>query len=418
MNLRTVFRYASNRTMHRFLLYFLTILLCYVMFLLLLASLFCRNYVRHERYMCNRCLNGGIKQCGMLSLESDNAFDPDFLSEISEMEEMVGFTSGGVHQYPVDEIEKFGEQQKEMDSEYFENTGSVPWFYMNQSGIDVCHFNLKEGKRPEEWELKENEILIYLGGNFEDVIVGEKFESKYEPVTYVVGGILEKGTYWICDDVYIFESIESIQDSHYVQCLDNMIVCPDLYWINGRNTYCVKKGYRIEDVETKLLQTAEKYDISIRLARLEDVIEENEYQLSVILNVIHLLTLIIIIASLIVLGHTQYSEMINDTEYFGIFYANGAATKDLIAVLLVENVLKTVLSFVLAVVSGYFILRFQWKMFQPGADLWNTAKFVYFGQAILPSMLIGVGMVAISTVKSVSWLRKKRPVELLRDYKI
>lgn len=163
-----------------------------------------------------------------------------------------------------------------MDPEYFENTGFVPWFCMNPSGVDVCRFNLREGKYPGEWELKEDERLIYLGGNFENVTVGEKFESKGEPVTYVVGGVLENGSNWIYDDVYRFETI---QDSHYVQCLDNMVVYLDPYWISGRNTYCVKKGYQIEDVESKLLQIAEKYDATIKLARLKDVIEENEYQL-------------------------------------------------------------------------------------------------------------------------------------------
>ena len=415
MNLRTIYKYALNRTMHRFLLYSLTILLCFIMFLLLLTSWFCWGYVRHERYKCNQSLNGGIKQCGMLLLETGNAFDPDFLSEILAMEEITGFTSGDVYQYPADEIAEFGEQQKNMDSEYYQNTGYVPWFHMNQSGVDVCHFDLREGKHPEEWELKENEILIYLGGNFENVTVGEKFESKMDPVTYVVGGVLEKGCNWIYEDVYRFETI---QDSHYVQCLDNMVVCLLPYCVSGRNTYCVKKGYQIEDVESKLLQLAEKYDAVIKLARLEDVIEENEYQFSIILNVIRLLTFIIIVTSVIVLERTQYSEMINDTEYFGVFYANGATTRDLIAILLGENILKTALSFVLAAISGYFILRLQWTMFQPGIEHWNTAKSVYFGQAILPSMLMGVGIVALSTGKSINWLKKKRPVELLWDYKM
>ncbi len=415
MNLRTIYKYASGRTMHRFLLYFLTILLCSVMFLLLLASWFSWRYVRHERYACDQCLNGGNRQCGMLMIESENGFDPDFLEEISQMDEIVGFTSGDVHDFPVDEIEKYGEQQKKMDPEYVENTGFVPWFLMNTSGIDVCQFNLREGMRPEEWQLQENEELIYLGGNFEDVTVGEKFESKREPVTYVVGGILEKGTNWIYDDVYIFETV---QDSHYVQCLDNMVVELVPYWVSGRCTYCVKKGYKMEDAESKLLEVAEKHGVVIKLARLEDVLDENEYQFSIILNVIRLLTVIIIVTSMIVLERTQYSEMVNDTEYFGIFYANGASTRDLTAILVGENLLKVAVSFTLAVVFGYFILRFEWQMFQPGIDQWNTAKSVYFGQAVLPSLLIGVGLVALCTMKSIHWLKQKKPMELLKDYKV
>ena len=152
MNLRTIYRYASSRTMHRLLLYFLTILLCSVMFLLLLASWFSWRYVRHERYVLDQCLNGGIKQCGMLMIESENGFDPDFWAEVSKIDEVIGFTSGDTYDVPVDEIGKYGEQQKIMDSEYVKNTGFVSWFVMDTSGVGVCQFKLSEGKRPEEWQ--------------------------------------------------------------------------------------------------------------------------------------------------------------------------------------------------------------------------------------------------------------------------
>ena len=226
---------------------------------------------------------------------------------------------------------------------------------------------------------------------------------------------MEKETNWIYEDVYTFETV---QDSHYVQCLDNMVVEMSPVLMSGRLTYCVKKGYKIEDVESKLLEVAERHGVVIKLARLEDVLDENEYQFSIILNVIRLLTMIIIVTSVIVLERTQYSEMVNDTEYFGKFYANGASTRDLTAILVGENLLKTAVSFALAVMFGYFILRFEWQMFQPGIDQWNTAKSVYFGQAVLPSLLIGVGLVALCTMKSIHWLKQKKPVELLKDYKV
>lgn len=415
MKLRNIIKFSSDRTVHRLSIYILTILLCFVMFLLLLASWFSWRYIRYERYLCNQSLNGGIEQCGMFVLESDNAFDPNYLDIISELEGLVGFTSCDVYQYPVDEIRFFGEQQIKLDPDYYENSGFVPWFLMNESGVDVCHFNLQEGKKPEDWNLKNDEILIYLGGNFENVTVGERYKSKREACTYVVGGVFEKGTNWIYDDVYRFETI---QDSHYVQCLDNMVVCLVPYCISGRNTYCVEKGYQIEDVEKELLEISEKYNITIRLARLEDVMEENEYQFSIILNLIRLLTFIIIIASLFVLERTQYTEIINDTEYFGILYANGATSRDLTAILFFENLLKLALSFVLAVIFGYFILRLEWNMFDPEKALWDTVKSVYVGQAILPSMLIGVGLNVFSTIRVICWLEKKSAFELLQNHKM
>lgn len=415
MKLRTIIKYSSNRTLHRLLICFLTVMLSYVMFLLLLASWFMWGYVVHERHLCNKCLTGGIKQCGMILFESGNTNNPDFLSEICEMEELVGFTSGELYQVPSGELGKYSEQQEELDSELFEATGFTSMFEMNQSGINVCQFQLREGKYPDEWELAEDERLIYFGGNFQNVTVGEKMESSLEAVTYVVGGVLEPGSNWICDDIYVFESI---QDSHYVQCLDNMVVCLQPYRTSNRNTYCVKNGYQLEDVEAKLLKIAEKFDVGIKLARLNDVIQENEYQLSYVINMIRLLTVIIIITALIVLERTQYSEIINDTEYLGIFFANGASMRDMIAILLGENLIKVSISFALAAFTGYYIVKLQWNIFQPGIDQWKTARDVYFGQAMLPSMVIGVGMVVLATIRSIRWLKQKNPAELLREYKV
>ncbi len=415
MKLKMIFKYAYNRTLKRLLLFFLMVLLCSVMFLLLLTSFFLWGYSNYERYLCNKCLNGGINQCGMLLFESGDIYNPEFISEIYGIEEMVGFTSGDVYNIPIDEIEKFGEQQKKLDLAYFENTGFVQWFYMFQFGTDVCHFELSEGKYPNDWELKDDERLIYLGANFDNVIVGEKFRSKSEPITYVVGGLLKEKTNWIYEDIYRYESA---QDSHYVQHLDNMVVCMNPDMISNRNTYCVKKGCEIKDVEEKLMNISEKYGVGIKLARLKDVIEENEYQSSIILNAVRMLTLIIIITSQLVLERTQFSELINDTECMGIFFANGASMRDMTAVLIVENIIKITTAFFIAVVGGYYIVCVRWELFQPGIDYLKTAKSVYFGLAVLPSMIVGLLIVLLSTIKSIKWLKKRNPAELLLDYKI
>lgn len=372
--------------------------------------------MRKERIACDCCLNESIKQAGMILFDE---FNNEFLNEMMNMEEIEGITSGDVYLLSEDIVEELGKQQKEMDPEFLKVQGGVPWFYMNLEGVDVCKFNIKEGKRPEEWKLEEGEYLIYLGNNFKNIEVGTKYYSEEYKETYVVGGILDKGTDWIYDDIYRFESIT---DSHYVQNLDSMVVrigrggAASL--ISGRNTYVVKKGYHVEDVEPKLQKLAEKYDMEIRLARLTDILDENEYQYSHILKMIRTLALIIIITALFVLEHTQFSQMINDTEYFGIFYANGASTKDLILILVGENIFKIMISFFLAVVSGYSGLRFIWFQFQPGIDNWRNAKTIYFEQAILPSFAIGLLIICLATLRPILWMKKKSPVELIQEYKV
>ncbi len=414
MSLQMLYKYAANRTLHRLIRYMVTLILCMVMFALLLISLFAWRYIRQERTACNQCLNGGIKQAGMLSFEG-YSYSNEFLYDMLNMDEITGVTSGGVYQPTVDVMGELGTQQEKLDPEYVKQQNGVPWFYMSWSGVDVCHFNLSEGKRPEEWDLAEDESLIYLGVNFKDIPVGTKYDCEFEQTTYVVGGILEKGTCWICDDVYIFESI---RDTRYVENLDNMVVYIAPYLVSGRCTYTVKNGYSLEETEQKLQQLAEKHDAKIKLARLEDVIDENEYQYSYILNAIRAMTFIIMITALVILERTQFSEMISDTEYFGIFYANGATTRDLVLILVGENLLKVAAAYLLAGIGGYFVLRSTWQIFQPGIDNWRNVRTIYFGQAMLPAFLIGLLIVALATLKPILWMMKKSPVELIQEYKV
>lgn len=414
MNVKMLYKYAANRTLHRLIRYMVTLILCMVMFLLLLVSLFAWRYIRRERTACDQCLNGGIKQAGMISFEdgwSENAI----LDNILNMDEIIGVTSGSIYQPTTDMIEELGAQQEQLDPEYVKQQNGVPWFHMSWSGVDVCHFNLSDGKRPEEWDLAEDESLIYLGANFKDIPVDTKYDCEFEQTTYVVGGILEKGTCWICDDVYIFESI---RDTRYVENLDNMVVYIAPYLVSGRCTYTVKNGYSLEETEQKLLQLAEQHNAKIKLARLEDVIDENEYQYSHILNAIRTMTFIIMLTSLVILERTQFSEMISDTEYFGIFYANGATTRDLVSILVGENLLKVVAAYLLAGVGGYFVLRSTWQLFQPGIENWRNVRAIYFGQAMLPAFLIGLVIVILATLRPVLWMKKKSPVELMQEYKV
>ncbi|MCM1158779.1 MAG: ABC transporter permease [Bacteroidales bacterium] len=412
MKLKMIYKYAADRTVRRLIRYVMTIALSMVMFLLLLVSLFAWKYIRRERTACNHCLNGGIKQAGMLFFEE---YTEEFLEDVLNLDEVTGVTSGDVYQPTVDMIEELGRQQEKSDPEYVKRQNGVPWFYMSSTGVDVCHLNLSDGKPPEEWNLAKDESLIYLGANFKNIPVGTRYDCEFEETTYVVGGILEKETCWIRDDVYIFESIT---DTRYVENLDNMVVyiCPSL--ISLRCTYTVKDGYSLEEAEQKILQLAKKHRAKIKTARLEDVIDENEYQYSHLLKAIRTMTWIIMITALVILERVQFSEMISDTEYFGIFYANGASTRDLAFILVGENLLKVAVSYLLAGVTGYFVLLSTWKIFQPGIDNWRNVKSIYFEQAMLPAFLIGLLIVGLATLKPILWIRKKSPVELIQEYRV
>ena len=415
MDLRTIYRFASDRTMRKLVVYLATVFLCCATFCLLLLSFFSYHYLRRERIACEHCLNGKIKQAGMIYFEDywREEASQSFLQEMMQLEEIVGVTGSSAVYFP--QLDTVKEIEGKGKSTHVGHEDTVQWLCLNPEGLNVCHFRIQEGKRPEEWELEEGDRLIYLGSDMDDFEVGVKYYDSVERRTYLVGGVLEKGTAWIDDDVYIFGSII---DSRYAQNLDNFVVEITDTLINGRNTYLIKNGYKLEEVEQTLKELAKKHGVDITLARLKDVLDENEANYASAFVLIKRTTMIIMTTVLILLLCTQFSEILSDSEYFGIFYANGASTKDLEAVLIGENVLKVFLSYLIAAIGGYFVIKHEWQEFQPGIDNWKSASSIYFGQTLLPTFLIGTLLIGMATVIPVLWLNQKKPMELIQGYKV
>ena len=97
MHLRMIYKYSFNRALHKLLVYVATAFLCFVVFALLLVSIFAWRFVRQGRTAVDACLNGGIEQAGMISIDTfgfeyEEAVDA-FVQESSKMKEIRGTKS-------------------------------------------------------------------------------------------------------------------------------------------------------------------------------------------------------------------------------------------------------------------------------------------------------------------------------------
>ena len=417
MHIRMIYKLASERTLDKLFIYIATIFLCFTAFVLLLVSVFAWCFVTQGKTVCDKCLSGGLKQAGTFEIETfDVEYDNQIRTFIEEAARLDGITGigyasvGGNNEDCLADLISRQGQLTGRDDSYFYSLS------MNWEGASVCHFELQEGKLPQEYEKKDGVILLYIGSNYLDIPVGTTWEVAGEDkYTYYVAGILKEGMKWISEEIYIGNSIV---DTCYIENLDNgaISVGDDIH--SARITYTVKEGYNVKEAEVKLQELAEQNGLKLSFAILEDVIKEIENRNSYIFRAIQKVLLFIIITVILLLICTQMTQMLEDMRYFGILYANGASTKDLICILFGENLLKIALSYFLAVFVMYFVIKHEWSIYQPGAEAWKTAVDIYCWQTVIPVLGISILLTLFTTAIPVLWLKSKSPTELMEGYEV
>lgn len=419
MHLRMIYKYSVNRSLHKLLIFMATICLCIVLFGLLLVSLFAWNYVSWGRKSCDKCLNGGIKQTGLIELDIDwekesNTCD-SFVKEALQMKEINSIGSHTIGGNNYSSLSELIERQNQLEGTDDTNFWML---YLNQEATSMCHMDLQKGKLPEEYEMTEEVELLYLGSNYADVPIGTTYEIKEEGTVtdcYYVAGILREGTKWISEDVYLEDSI---LDARYIENLDNLAIFVEKDIGSFRLTYTVMKGNSIKEAETKLRDLAEKYGLKMQFATLEDVFMEKEAQQAYVFVTIKKMIVIILLTAFVLLLCTQLTEILDDMQYFGIFYANGASTRDLMFILLGENVIKIIISYGLAVVGVYYGIKYIWSIYQPGVENWEKAMNIFFRQTLIPTFFLGSALTLLVTLIPILWVKRKSPTEMLRGYKV
>ncbi len=417
MHIRVICKLAEKRTLHSLLLYIASVFLCFTVFLLLLISVFAWKFTSQGKTLCDKCLNGGIKQAGAIEIENFSTGDHNninnFEQQAGQLDEITGIGSSGCFGNDSECLRELMDRQTQMEG----TDASSFWFVsVNWEGAGVCKFDLQQGKPPEEYERQEDVLLLYLGSSYSDIPVGTVYEVKGEPgYTYYVAGILEKGMKWISEDIYLEDVIV---DSHYVENLDHYAVVIGDDINSFRLTYTVKEGYTVKEAEKKLIELAEQNGLDMNFAMLSDIIEEREHQHGFLIHMIQKIFVSVVVAAFFLLLCTQLSEMMDDMRYFGILYANGASTKDIICILFGENLLKVFVAFLLAVFAMYFVLKAQWHMFQPGVEAWENAKYLLFFGTMGPALLAGGVLVVLTAMIPALWLKKKSPVELMQGYRM
>lgn len=428
MSIKTLIKYAGDRIFNKLILYMVTTLLCCIAFAILLGSIFIWQFINYEKTECDRCLVGGIEQAGLIEIYNDGFGENEdkFLKEVMALDEVLAVGDCNLLGNGSEAFNELIARQNELrgtDNDYFS------CFPMSTQATRICKFDLQSGDLPWEFDWNKTKglddekdaevILVYLGSAYSDIPVGNVYKEQNEDTVciYYVAGILKKGMQWITEDLYMEEQLE---DANYVENLDTMAVMVSNDDSHGsfRQTYVVKKNFSVEDTEKKIQDLGRKYNLDVRTALVSEIFKELDYQHSGFLDVIrHLFVLNIIVIGFLLLC-TQFADIMDGLSDFGIFYANGATTKDLVLILLFENIIKIFVAFFISIGLDRLIIAHEWKIYHPGSIELEFAMKIFCSQTLWLGVSFGILFVFAISVIPIVWFKAKHPVELIHSYRV
>ncbi|MDE5966064.1 MAG: hypothetical protein K2G89_04455, partial [Lachnospiraceae bacterium] len=378
MSFRMIWKYAAGRILNRLLFFFLTLVLCVCTFAVALFYVFYDQYMKRGRMECDAYLTGGVERTGIIEFYSDtfddNGRSEKFLAEVHGLAGIEGIGDAIADTTDRDVFPDIWALQQKLEGKGNTSPGMLG---IGIEGCTVCRLELSEGRLPSEYQVDEHTSLLYLGHALADIPVGTTYHAKFgtEDYTFIVAGILMPGAKWLSEDVCL-ES--GLIDTNYSENLDYSAIKFRTGHASFRLMFSVGEGCSVEELKPAIQDIADQWQLEIGYFSLSELLNQRERDQKNILKPVYKLMLMLMVTVAVLLFCVQMIDILSDTRYFGILYANGASTRDIIMILLGENIGKVFLGYGIAAAAVFQVLKnFFYTFFGTAAKWQEVSKLIY-----------------------------------------
>ncbi len=316
----------------------------------------------------------------------------------------------GSYGYGPVELEELQFLRKIQGDHVYQIPSNKSWYegvMMSPGMWNMLQLKLAEGMAPEAYDL-EQYTPIYLGAAYQGHIkVGTIIESQHASENdYIVAGILRRGTRLPTEHIYMLDKFD-------VYCTypgDHAVISITTFTGSYPWYFELQDGVSFEEAEWELLKLAEDQGMQVEIDSMGaqlDLLQTSlkqwrQYMLEIIL-------VIGITACIVVTCYQTITVMSRRTEY-GILYANGATTGDLLSFIVLENSMKLILALIFIIP----ILLILSKEILAYTDAEYYMLKLMIRQKIIWEMgAVGVLMMLISSLLPMVTLKRYTPVELI-----
>lgn len=424
MRLINLWSFARDFISKKYLIYIVSVVMCVLAMLLFSAGLFAYQVTRYGKKQCEELFTKGVDGTGVFRFDTnskkvdENFFDNlyDFIEAAGQMEEIYaigsyvvcgGFIPGGTELIQI---------QKEFAPEVYSlgyPEDKLVYLPMNKEAINLFDWKLQSGEIMES----DGDIhYVYLGAAYSSIEVGTAFRD--EDGVCVVAGIFEKGA-CIVDSGILFGESDTLELNYTIN-LDNMIVYGDSGAGSNWITFSVNDGYTVEDGIRAIESVGEQYDAEITWASCESVLYrrdvKNERIISTTRNMIIWLVVVIFIIMLCI----QVSDSIERSGEFGILYANGSSTRDICGIVVMENVRRAAVGFVLWLAIAFIICKTIVIPYYK-QDIYHVDDGIImdiFLRGIIPWVAVfALCYICVMSIVPFIMARRQQPIKLIEGFK-
>lgn len=358
-------------------------------------------------------LNKDISDVGYIYLSADNYNDIEDFADLLDTQDYIEYY-GSVY---TGSIEYFGEatdEIKEMQSTHKRDNDTMSTDYVELIDISDSLFELYDidfyrGYMEAEEVTSQGYIPIYAGCKYRKILnVGDVIESG-DGEKYMIAGFMKKGQTLPIDDVaYI--------DSYYINAvtsLDYSFVAVCDYTLYYSVYFSVKDGYEFDDVKYRLNLLAERENVSdMEIYNIGYVAAATDNSTKAVRKYLLELFLIVGIFTCVILVCYACMNIITEKYEFAVLYANGFNNRDIICIILIEQIIKILIAILLALPVVAVLANLYFEAVYESRQILNE---IIFKDCLTGVLLMGVFVIVISMVYPVKFINKKMPGSLMKD---
>lgn len=419
MNIRNLFRFSFDNMSKNIKKVVIIVLLQVIVFVLIGQVLIEYNKQNYVPDKCESILSAPLEKCEKIDFGSADLSEERIIKFVKEIYKIEGLLAVGsecsgaqgrkntIFNGKLREI-----QSSNPDKSYIEMDDSLRCKDTQASLLLYYNFDYAD-----KIDIPKNQpidtVYLVLGNAYKEIPAGSEYvevlDNGFE-AHYVVAGILEKG------EELVETTLVDPREIEFINCdYEIFIMYPmeDYQYSRPYVSYAIDENHTVEEIHNEIIRIADKHgiareDISFFNAKrsLEIFNEPMNYIVGMILDI----AVIIIVATVLVSICIQSVTIIDSMNMYGIMYANGSRRKDVAMIVILENLVKTILS----IITAYAFARWYYGMAFDASISFEAELAVLNGIVIYQVTGIGLLIMAVSTIVPLIIINKNTPSKLIR----
>ena len=288
------------------------------------------------------------------------------------------------------------------------SNNSLDCVLMSPNLWNMFNLNLSEGEVPEN-NMKDNEIYLYVGANF-DVDIGKEYELKNTILSDEFGQLIKddngeyvRGDFKIVirgklkdkenimspsiteNDDYIQEATVNL--NNLVIMVSNNPVCHKVY-----NRFIFSESYKNFREKLDYAFSESTRENGVGYGTIEHIFNNiDDRNKDTITNIIRLVV-ILMFSVVIIQGCSQVADIMFNTKEYGIYFANGFTKVNIYIIMLIETLWKFLLSASVAIIAGVLFAKYYFYDIQ----LFEYVMNLVCGGVMVKALAIAAGVLLIA----------------------